>query len=102
MNEYLLWQLLTVVLIVYGTYRSIKGTIEHNRRIAEGVRAIGRRGRQKRKTYIFVEENESKMKRCQYCSKPISKEEYENERYGYCDECSDDLATEEEEEVWGM
>lgn len=56
----------------------------------------------------FVNE-ESKTKRCQYCNKPISKQEYERERHGYCDECSDDLATEEEdygdkeeESTWGI
>ena len=54
----------------------------------------------KQKDYIFVNE-ESKM-RCQYCGKQISKEEYENERYGYCYECTDDLMTEEEEDVWGI
>jgi len=42
------------------------------------------------------------MKECQYCSKPISDEEFEREREGYCDECSDDLATEEEAELWGL
>ena len=43
------------------------------------------------------------MKRCQYCRKEISDEEYEDERYGYCYECTDDLMTEEEEEdVWGL
>ena len=42
------------------------------------------------------------MKRCEYCGKEISKEEYENERFGYCDECTEDLMTEEEEDVWGL
>ena len=52
--------------------------------------------------FIFVEE-ESQMKRCEYCGKEISEEEYERERYGYCDECSEDLATEEEtEDLWGV
>lgn len=94
-----IWQIIMAVAFIYGAYYIIKGQIEHERRIAEGIRAIGRKGRQ-RKRYIFV--GESKMS-CQYCSKEISKEEYENERYGYCNECSDDLATEEEtEDVWGI
>jgi hypothetical protein len=39
--------------------------------------------------------------KCEYCGKEISKEEYERERQGYCDECTDDLVTEEEtEDVW--
>ena len=41
-------------------------------------------------------------RRCGYCGKHISVEEFENERYGFCDECSEDLMTEEEEEVWGI
>ena len=44
---------------------------------------------------------EPKGYQCEYCGKQISEEEYERERHGYCDECSDDLATEEEtEDVW--
>ena len=39
---------------------------------------------------------------CEYCGKEISKEEYNRERRGYCDECTDDLMTEEEEELWGI
>ena len=40
--------------------------------------------------------------KCEYCSKEISKEEYDRERRGYCDECTEDLMTEEEEDVWGL
>jgi len=38
--------------------------------------------------------------KCEYCGKDVSNEEYERERYGYCDECTEDLMTEEEEDVW--
>ena len=44
----------------------------------------------------------NKMKQCEYCGKEISEEEYEDERNGYCYECTDDLMTEEEEDVWGL
>ena len=49
-----------------------------------------------------VERLVEKMKHCEYCGKEISDEEYEQERYGYCDECTDNLMTEEEEELWGL
>ncbi|KPV63070.1 MAG: hypothetical protein AOA66_1043 [Candidatus Bathyarchaeota archaeon BA2] len=62
----------------------------------------GKRGKRKQKEYIFVKDKESKMKRCQYCGKEISEEEYERERDGYCDGCTEDLMTEEEEDLWGI
>ena len=46
---------------------------------------------------------------CKYCGKKISKDEYEDDRYGYCYECTEDLMTEEEdygdeedEGLWGI
>lgn len=38
------------------------------------IEAIGKQQKEERKELVFVNE-ESKMKRCQYCNKPISKEE---------------------------
>lgn len=95
----MIWSIIVVIGWILIAIKSIQDVQRHNRIIEYNMIQIGKN--QKKKQYVFVPEKESKMK-CQYCGKPISKEEYENERYGYCDECSDDLATEEEEDVWGI
>ena len=66
---------------------------EHERQLRKKL------AKQTGKDYIFIEKK-SKTMRCEYCSKEISEEEYEDERYGYCYECTEDLMTEEEEDVW--
>jgi len=54
----MIWTLITIILFLIGAYYITKNQIEDERRIREGIRAIGRKGRQ-RKRYIFAEENET-------------------------------------------
>ena len=68
------------------------------------IEEAGKQARGKQREFIFVDE-----KRCQYCGKEISSEEYQRARHGYCDECSEDTWTEEEdyadkeeEALWGI
>lgn len=84
--------LLVAIGIFWIFIHTIASIRNHQRIIRRNTLLIGK-GKKKRKyEYIFVEE-----KGCSYCGKPISKEEYENERYGYCKECTEDLMTEEED-----
>ena len=79
----MIWTLITIILFLIGAYYITKNQIEDDRRIREGIQAIGRKGRkEKQRRYIFV--NEEKDYYCPNCGQLCSKEEYE---HGFCLDC---------------
>ena len=93
-----------IIIVALAIGIAIYWQILENRAWNYLIKEAGKQARGKQKEYIFVGE-----KRCSYCGRPISEEEFERERHGYCDECTDNLMTEEEdygdkeeEGLWGV
>lgn len=92
-----------VIIIPVAFYLAWRDTRKHWRLVELGIQQrLQEMKGEKRKEIIFVDDLGENLNQCDYCGKEINREEYKRERQGYCDECTDNLLTEEEEELWGM
>lgn len=100
-----IWTYIVVIGWILITIWEITKVREHMKLVNLGIQAIKKQHKKKRRpinNLIFVDDEGNKEYHCAYCGKIIDEQEYDNEWYGYCDECTDDLMTEEEENVWGV